>query len=75
MDVTGGATTAGTKIDLNTCNGTAAQQWQQNSSGELVNPVSGLCLTDNSDGASSGTQLELEACADTAGQVWTLPSA
>ena len=75
MDVTGGATTAGTDIDLNTCNGTAAQQWERNSTGELVNPASGLCLTDTSGGATNKTQLTLETCADTAGQVWTLPSA
>jgi hypothetical protein len=74
MDVTGGATTAGTDIDLNTCNGTAAQQWERNSSGELVNPASGLCLTDTSGGATVKTQLTLETCADTTGQVWTLPS-
>ena len=73
MDVTNGATTAGTNIQLHTCNGTAAEQWNQNSSGELVNPASGLCLTDNSNGATNKTQLELEACADTAGQIWTLP--
>jgi hypothetical protein len=73
MDVTNGATTAGTNIQLHTCNGTAAEQWNQNSSGELVNPASGLCLTDNSNGATNKTQLELEACADAAGQVWTLP--
>jgi predicted alpha-1,2-mannosidase len=74
MDVTGGATTAGTDIDLNTCNGTAAQQWERNSTGELVNPASGLCLTDTSNGATVKTQLTLETCADTTGQVWTLPS-
>jgi Glycosyl hydrolase family 92/Ricin-type beta-trefoil lectin domain len=73
MDVTGGATTAGTDIDLNTGNGTAARQWSQDSDDELVNPASGLCLTDTSDGATIKTQLTLETCADTAGQVWTLP--
>lgn len=73
MDVTDSGTTAGTKIQLHTCNGTDAQQWQQNSSGELVNPLSGLCLTDTSNGATDKTQLLLETCADTAGQIWTLP--
>ncbi len=58
---------------LHTCNGTDAQQWEQNSSGELVNPQSGLCLTDPSDGATNSTQLESAACSDAAGQVWTLP--
>ncbi|MBR7825492.1 GH92 family glycosyl hydrolase [Actinospica sp. MGRD01-02] len=73
MDVTGGATTAGTAIQLHTCNGTAAEQWDRNSAGELVNPASGLCLTDNSNGATNKTQLELETCAATEGQIWTLP--
>ncbi len=39
-----------TLVQLHTCNGTGAQQWDQDSSGELVNPESGLCLTDPSDG-------------------------
>jgi predicted alpha-1,2-mannosidase len=74
MDVTGGATTAGTKVQLHTCNGTAAQQWQPDSTGEIVNPASGLCLTDSSNGAADKTQLTIAACASSAGQRWTLPS-
>ena len=73
MDVVDGGTTSGTLVQLHTCNGTGAQQWSQNSSGELVNPQSGLCLTDTSNGATIRTQLEIATCADTTGQVWTLP--
>jgi hypothetical protein len=75
MDVVNGGTTSGTLVQLHTCNGTGAQQWEQSSSGELVNPQSGLCLTDPSDGATNSTQLDLATCADTAGQAWTLPAA
>ena len=74
MDVTDGATTSGTKVQLHTCNGTDAQQWEQDSSGELVNPVSGLCLTDTGAGAANGTQLEIATCAASTGQRWTLPT-
>ncbi|MEU6510090.1 lectin [Streptomyces sp. NPDC046942] len=74
MDVTGGATTSGTKIQLHTCNGTEAQQWRPDSTGELVNPVSGLCLTDTSNGATDKTQLTLGSCTGSVGQRWTLPS-
>ncbi|MET9077217.1 lectin [Streptomyces sp. NPDC004232] len=74
MDVTDGATTSGAKIQLHTCNGTEAQRWQSDSTGELVNPVSGLCLTDASNGATNKTRLTLAACTGSTGQRWTLPS-
>ncbi|WP_316778622.1 lectin [Streptomyces sasae] len=74
MDVTGGATTSGTKVQLHTCNGTQAEQWQANSSGEIVNPVSGLCLTDASNGATDKTRLTIATCTGSIGQRWTVPS-
>ncbi|GAA3806560.1 GH92 family glycosyl hydrolase [Streptomyces coacervatus] len=75
MDVTGGATTAGTAVQLHTCNGTRAQQWRADTSGEVVNPVSGLCLTDSSNGATNKTRLTIAACTGSVGQRWTLPAA
>ncbi|MFI2205587.1 lectin [Streptomyces sp. NPDC020192] len=74
MDVTDGATTSGTKIQLHTCNGTEAQQWRPDGTGELVNPVSGLCLSDAGNGATNKTQLTLATCTGSVGQRWTLPS-
>ncbi|NUP35590.1 MAG: hypothetical protein HOY76_00865, partial [Streptomyces sp.] len=74
MDVTNGATTSGTKVQLHTCNGTQAEQWQKDASGGIVNPASGLCLTDSSDGATNRTQLTIATCAGSAGQRWTVPS-
>ena len=75
MDVVNAGTTSGTLIQLHTCNGTGAEQWDQDSKGELVNPESGLCLTDSSNGATNKTQLDLATCAAAVGQVWTLPTA
>jgi hypothetical protein len=40
--------------------------------GELVNPHSGLCLTDP--GANTGARLDIETCTGSVGQQWTLPS-
>jgi hypothetical protein len=42
--------------------------------GELVNPESGRCLTDPSNGANGSTQLDIAACTSSVGQLWTLPS-
>ena len=74
MDVINAGTTSGTLVQLHTCNGTGAQQWEAQSSGELVNPESGLCLTDPSAGSANSTQLEIAACTGTTGQLWTLPT-
>jgi predicted alpha-1,2-mannosidase len=73
MDVTDAGTTTGTLVQLHTCNGTGAQQWEATSSGELVNPESGLCLTDPSGEGTNSTQLEIAACTGATGQLWTLP--
>jgi hypothetical protein len=74
MDVTNAGTTSGTLVQLHTCNGTGVQQWEAQSSGELVNPESSLCLTDPSAGSANSTQLENTACTGTTGQRWTLPT-
>ena len=46
LDVVSAGTTSGTNVDWYPCNGSAAQGWTHQSNGELVNPSSGLCLTD-----------------------------
>jgi Ricin-type beta-trefoil lectin domain len=74
-DDRGAGTSNGTAIQIYICNGTGAQQWDQNSAGELVNPQSGLCLTDSSNRTANSTQLEIAACTGAAGQLRTLPSA
>ena len=66
LDVVGG-----TGVGWYPCNGTAAQTWTHESDGELVNPHTGLCLTDP--GANTGSRLDIETCTGSAQQIWTRP--
>jgi hypothetical protein len=72
MDATNGGTTNGTLIELYACNGTGAQQWRATTTGQLVNPQSGLCLDDPSSSTTAGTQVQLWGCDNTAAQDWKL---
>jgi predicted alpha-1,2-mannosidase len=74
MDAASGGTTNGTLIELYTCNGTGAQQWRATTSGQLINPESGLCLDDPSSSTTAGTQVQLWGCDNTAAQDWKLPT-
>jgi Glycosyl hydrolase family 92/Ricin-type beta-trefoil lectin domain len=74
LDAGNGGTTPGTPVQLHSCDGAGAQQWAA-SAGGIVNPPSGLCLTDPASGTANGTRLELDACANSPGQRWTLPAA
>jgi hypothetical protein len=71
LDVVSAGTTSGTDVDWYPCNGTVAQDWTA-SGGELVNPNSGLCLTDP--GGNTSSRLDIETCTGSAEQLWTLPS-
>ncbi|MBM9503046.1 ricin-type beta-trefoil lectin domain protein [Actinacidiphila acididurans] len=72
LDVNNAGTAAGTAVDLYWCNGTPAQQWQPQAGGELVNPNSGMCLTDPGYGPSA-TRLDIEPCTGATDQIWSLP--
>jgi hypothetical protein len=71
VSVPGGRTAVGTGVVLQRCN-SSGQDWQTRAGGYLVNPRSGLCLTDPGAGPG-GTQLDLTRCAGTAAQHWNLP--
>jgi hypothetical protein len=71
LDVTSSGTTAGTPIQLYPCNGTGAQVWSLNGR-NLVNPESGLCLTDPAGSTTDGTRLVLGGCG-ASGQDWRYP--
>jgi beta-glucanase (GH16 family) len=73
LDVAGGGTASGTDVDWYACNGTAAQVWTHKADGELVNPKSGLCLTDPN-GNTAG-RLAIETCTDASAQRWSSPTA
>ncbi len=72
LDVVSAGTTSGTNVDWYPRNGTPAQNWTHQANGELVNPSSGLCLTDP--GGNTGARLDIETCTDSAQQQWSTPS-
>jgi hypothetical protein len=65
---------SGTLADLFTCNGSTAQRWQAQTGGQLVNPRSGLCLTDPGSSTTNGKQLKISSCKGSASQEWLLPA-
>jgi chitinase len=68
-DVAGGNSANGTAIDLYTCNGTAAQQWQVASDGTLR--ALGKCMDVAAAGTANGTVVDLYDCNGTGAQQWT----
>ena len=74
LDVFGGGTTEGTRVELYTCNGAGHQRrWSSGGGEALVNPQSGLCLDDPASSTTDGTQLDLWDCTGNPNQSWTLP--
>jgi GH25 family lysozyme M1 (1,4-beta-N-acetylmuramidase) len=73
LDVHQSGTASGTPVDLWSCNGSGAQQWRLvpgDGGVTLVNPASGLCLTDPGDATANGTALQIATCTSATGQVW-----
>jgi non-reducing end alpha-L-arabinofuranosidase len=72
LDIVGGGTAAGTKVELWDCNGGGNQVWQPQANGSLLNPASGLCLDDPADNTANGTQLQIYTCNGTPAQQFPL---
>ncbi len=70
LDVSGSGTADGTKIQIWTCNGTAAQQWTIGSDGTLR--ALGKCLDVKSSGTANGTIVQLWTCNGTGAQTWSV---
>ncbi len=72
LDVNGGGSADGTKIQLWGCNGTGAQAFQLNDAGgglvSVVNPQSGKCLDVDHSGTANGTLVQLWGCNGTGAQ-------
>ncbi len=73
LDVSGSGTADGTKIQLWTCNGTGAQNWNPGANGSLVNANSNKCLDVSGNNSADGQVVHLWACHGGANQRWTLP--
>jgi hypothetical protein len=65
LDVPGHATTAGTKVEIWSCNGGTNQQWRVNADGTIVGVESGLCLDVSGGATANGTAVQLWNCTGT----------
>ena len=72
LDVAGGGTANGTKVQLWTCNGSGAQQWTYTSGRDLVNPQADKCLDATDNSSANNTRLQLWSCTGAANQKWTV---
>jgi hypothetical protein len=76
LDVPNGTTTAGTQVQIYTCNGLAPQAWTHNSSNQLTVTDSGTtdCLDASGNGTTAGTKAIIYPCNGQTNQQWTLNS-
>ncbi|MEY2247972.1 ricin-type beta-trefoil lectin domain protein [Streptomyces sp. BF23-18] len=68
IDDTGGSTTAGTKVQINTCNGATSEKWTIGTDGTVK--VLGLCLDTTGNATTSGTLVVIDTCKTDATQKW-----
>jgi hypothetical protein len=73
LDDPNGTTTAGTQLQIYTCNGLAPQNWTRNSSNELTVTNSGTtdCLDASGKGTAAGTKVIIYPCNGQTNQQWT----
>jgi glucose/arabinose dehydrogenase/PKD repeat protein len=69
LDVAGAGTADGTKVQLHTCNTTAAQQWTVTPNRTIK--ALGKCLDVAGAGTANGTKVQLYTCNTTAAQNWS----
>ncbi|MFJ7149008.1 ricin-type beta-trefoil lectin domain protein [Streptomyces sp. NPDC100445] len=74
LDVAGGGKTNGTPVQVYTCNGGAAQQWQMwatyDGGRTLRNANSGKCLEVLNGGNADGTKIQIRDCGSAKAQQW-----
>ncbi|MEU6280057.1 ricin-type beta-trefoil lectin domain protein [Streptomyces sp. NPDC047028] len=63
-----GSTTAGAKVQINTCSGATSQRWTIGTDGTVR--VLGLCLDTTANATASGTHVVLDTCKSDATQQW-----
>jgi glucose/arabinose dehydrogenase/PKD repeat protein len=68
LDVAGGASADGTKVQLYTCNGSTAQNWTVTPGGTVK--ALGKCLDLAGAGTINGTKAQLYTCNNTGAQTW-----
>jgi alpha-galactosidase len=72
LDVPGSSTTAGTSVEIWSCNGGANQVWTRTSSGQLTvyGGSSQMCLDAYDNQTTPGTKVEIWSCNGGANQQW-----
>ncbi|WP_329456680.1 ricin-type beta-trefoil lectin domain protein [Streptomyces sp. NBC_01497] len=68
LDIAGGNSAAGTKLQLATCNGGGYQNWVANADGSMSNPTTGRCIDSPSGATANGTRLQIWDCNGSAAQ-------
>jgi Ricin-type beta-trefoil lectin domain/Putative Ig domain len=75
LDIAGSGSAAGKQLQLTSCgNANPRQLWSQGTDGELINPASGLCLTDPGSSRKNGAVPTMGACHVRSYEQWTLPA-
>ncbi|WP_158973169.1 ricin-type beta-trefoil lectin domain protein [Streptomyces griseus] len=64
----GGSTTAGAKVQINTCSGGTSQKWTVGTDGTVK--VLGMCLDTSGNATTSGTLVVIDTCKTDATQKW-----
>jgi predicted chitinase len=73
MDVAGGGTADGTRVQLYDCNGTAAQKWVYTAGRDLVNPNANKCLDLTGVSSADFTVTQIWTCTGGVNQKWVVP--
>ncbi|QUW84476.1 ricin-type beta-trefoil lectin domain protein [Streptomyces mirabilis] len=68
VDDASGSTTAGTKVQVYTCNGSTSQSWTIGTDGTVK--VKGMCLDTTGNAAAAGTLVVIDTCSSDATQKW-----
>ncbi|MEV0930745.1 PQQ-dependent sugar dehydrogenase [Streptomyces phaeochromogenes] len=72
LDIDNAQTTDGTKVQIWTCNGSAAQKWTVSGDGTLR--ALGKCLDVSDAGTADGTKIQLWTCNGSGAQTWAAQS-
>jgi hypothetical protein len=73
LDISGSSSYSGKAVQLAACTASARELWAQGPRNELVNPTSGLCLSDKGASRNNGVVPVMGGCTGQPDQQWLLP--
>jgi hypothetical protein len=74
LDISGSSGYLGKPVVLAGCNGSVREKWALGTKGLIMNPASGLCLTDPNGSRQNGTVPHMATCKVTSAEQWNLPA-